>query len=57
MGAMVGLASFGVMLAVVGLILRQLGAGEAARALVFVTVLLFAGVTVITYVPFMLSGQ
>ena len=57
MGAMVGLASFGVLLAMVAGILRQLGAGDAARALVLVTVVFFTGVAAFTYVPFLIAGE
>ena len=51
-----GLASFGLMLVAVAGLLRQLGAGDAAKGLLVLTGVLFAGVLAVTYVPAMLAG-
>jgi hypothetical protein len=54
--ATVGLLSFGLLLvAVVGL-LRQLGAGEAAKGLILLTGAIFLIVVASTYVPALLAG-
>ncbi|MCA8887767.1 MAG: hypothetical protein R3C40_03485 [Parvularculaceae bacterium] len=55
--ATVGLLSFGLLLiAVVGL-LRQLGAGEAAKGLIFLTGAIFLIVAATTYLPALISGM
>ncbi len=54
--ATVGLVSLGLLLiAVIGL-LRQLGAGEAAKGLLFLTGAIFLVVIASTYVPALISG-
>ncbi|MEM6415544.1 MAG: hypothetical protein AAF720_12910 [Pseudomonadota bacterium] len=57
MATVVGLASLGIMLAMVSGILRQLGAGEAAKGLIIVTGVLFIGVAAFTYLPQLLSSS
>ena len=52
----VGLASFAVLLFFVAGILRQLGAGEAAKGLLIVTGVGFACALAMTYVPAVLAG-
>jgi hypothetical protein len=54
--ATVGLVSLGLLLvAVIGL-LRQLGAGEAAKGLLYLTGAVFLIVIASTYVPALISG-
>ncbi|MFZ5618073.1 MAG: hypothetical protein ACOZAA_12230 [Pseudomonadota bacterium] len=54
--ATVGIVSLGLLLvAVIGL-LRQLGAGEAAKGLLFLTGAIFLIVIASTYVPALISG-
>ncbi len=55
MGTLVGIASFGVLLAMVAGILRQLGAGDAAKGLLIFTFVVFAGVAAATYLPYLLG--
>ncbi len=57
MGMAIGLLSFGAFLAVVIGILRQLGAGDAARALMVVTFLVFGGMVAATYLPILIRGM
>ncbi|MEO1014426.1 MAG: hypothetical protein AAFX08_04480 [Pseudomonadota bacterium] len=57
MGLAIGLLSFGAFLAAVVGILRQLGAGDAARALLIVTFLVFGGMVAATYLPVILTGM
>lgn len=54
--ATVGMVSLGLLLiAVIGL-LRQLGAGEAAKGLIFLTGAIFLVVIASTYVPALIGG-
>jgi len=55
-GAVFGLVSFGVSLAAVAAILRQLGAGGVAKGLFAATLAFFALVILATYGPILLSG-
>ncbi|MEO0398882.1 MAG: hypothetical protein AAF224_05600 [Pseudomonadota bacterium] len=56
MGTLMGLASFGIMLAMVAGLLRQLGAGEAAKGLLIVAGVLFFGMAFLTYLPHLMSA-
>lgn len=57
MSLVVGLLSFGAFLAAVMTILRQLGAGDAARALMVVTFIVFGGMVAATYLPVIVAGM
>ena len=52
--AAIGLASFSAFLLVIGAILKQLGAAELAKGLVFVTGFSLVAAFAITYVPSLL---
>lgn len=54
--AVFGLASFGGMLVAVSIVLRQLGAGDAAKGLMALTGVLFLAVLAATYVPTVIAG-
>lgn len=54
--ATVGLLSLGLLLVAVTVLLRQLGAGEAAKGLLVLTGAMFAIVLVSTYVPALIAG-
>ena len=54
--ALFGLASFGGMLVAVSLVLRQLGAGDAAKGLMALTGVIFLAVMAATYLPTLFSA-
>ncbi|MGF1543656.1 MAG: hypothetical protein ACFB00_04000 [Parvularculaceae bacterium] len=49
--AVVGLGSFVAMLVAVASLMRQLGAGEAAKGLLILTGIVFAAAAAVTYLP------
>ncbi|MEZ5920480.1 MAG: hypothetical protein R3C60_03910 [Parvularculaceae bacterium] len=54
--ATMGLLSLGLLLVAVIALLRQLGAGEAAKGLIFLTGAVFLIVIASTYVPALIAG-
>ena len=54
--AVFGLGVFSVMVFAIAGVLRQLGAGDAAKGLLALTALVFVGVLAATYVPALISG-
>jgi hypothetical protein len=54
--ATVGIVSLGLLLVVVIGLLRQLGAGEAAKGLLYLTGAIFLVVLASTYVPALIGG-